>query len=222
MNRIETDDISCLGKGGSHILASQQDNYMSHLYELVDEMSRTELNRLYVQEGVVPACKPGCFQCCGQHIPINIVEAESLTNHIKKEFSQDQIEELRIRTRQWHEYDRMRPAELQKKLHDERIPAHTHQYCPMLVDGVCSAYAMRPVICRMHFVISDPTACRPFYDQGPRTDHPVKITSFDQASHQFLNILKDLVEDAGLNFCRSFMLLPHWLAIQMDWDFAIS
>jgi hypothetical protein len=34
--------------------------------------------------------------------------------------------------------------------------------------------------------------------------------------------IRDHIENAGLDFSRSIMLLPHWLALKMDWDFAIS
>jgi hypothetical protein len=34
--------------------------------------------------------------------------------------------------------------------------------------------------------------------------------------------IKNHIEKAGMDFSRSIMLLPHWLAIQMNWDFAIS
>ena len=84
-------------------LNTQQENFIKSIYSSVDEAVGSELNRLYVEEGVIPACKPGCYHCCDQHILTNIVEAQVLVHHIKREFSQDQIESLKIRTQQWHE-----------------------------------------------------------------------------------------------------------------------
>jgi len=34
--------------------------------------------------------------------------------------------------------------------------------------------------------------------------------------------MKEHIENAGLDFSRSIMLLPQWLAIEMAWEFAVS
>jgi len=48
------------------------------------------------------------------------------------------------------------------------------------------------------------------------------LTSVVTATSPFSMAIRDHIENAGLDFSRSIMLLPHWLAIQMGWDFAIS
>ena len=90
--------------------------------------------------------------------------------------------------------------------------------CPLLVDRACSAYPVRPVICRTHFVSSDPAACRPSHDLRPAAIAPVVLTSIIRAAGPFSKPLRADIENAGLDFSRSIMLLPHWLALEMGWD----
>ncbi len=219
---VDDDNVTGSGKGAFEFPVAGQDNYVNRMYSFVDEATNCELKRLQVEESVVPTCRPGCFQCCGQHIPINIAEAKALTHYIKQEFSQNQIEDLRIRTQEWHEWDEARPVRPQSRKKGRQTPFYTHHYCPMLVEGVCSAYPMRPVICRRHLVSSDPLACRPYYNPESNEGPPVIISSVIQVTNQFSNRIKDYIENSGLNFRKSIMLLPHWLAIEMQWDFAIS
>ena len=208
-------------KFGIALLDTRQDDLVNSVYSSVDEAVGRELNRLYVEEGVIPTCKPGCAYCCGQHILTNIAEAQALVHYIKHEFSQDHIEDLRIRTQQWHEWDETRPGRHYATHIDKQFESSSYHYCPMLIEGECSAYSMRPLICRTHFVCSNPPACRPFYDPESIEDDPVALASVIVATNPFAVRIKDSIENTGFNFCGSIMLLPHWLAIGMNWDFAI-
>ncbi|MBT4091757.1 MAG: hypothetical protein HOE30_25000 [Deltaproteobacteria bacterium] len=209
-------------KRDSGPLILRQEDIVNRVYSSVDEAVDCELKRLYVEEGIVPTCKSGCFQCCGQHILMNIAEAQALTQYIQHEFSSDQIEDLRLRTHQWHKWDETRPVRPHATGENEQNSLYTHHYCPMLVEGECSAYPMRPLICRRHFVSSDPPAGRPFYDPESNEDDPVPLATIITVTNQFSPRIKDLIENAGLSFYGSIMLLPHWLAIEMNWEFAIA
>lgn len=212
----------CSTACGDNRQDAEQKNLISSVYSSVDEATKRELNRLFVEEGVVPSCKPGCFHCCGQHILTNIAEAQTLTQYIKKEFSPDQVKDLRIRTQQWHEWDKTRAIQPHTAHKNKKTPFHADHHCPMLVEGECSAYTVRPLVCRRHFVCSDPPACRPRYDPESIEDVPVALLSVIAASNQVSMKIKDFIENAGLNFYGSIMLLPHWLAIEMNWNFTIS
>ena len=216
MDMIAEDGI--VTGGGIDLLTAQQDRFVNETYSSVDEVTRCELNRLYSEEGVVPSCKPGCFECCGQHIQVNIVEAKALTRYINQEFSQGKIEDLRIRTQKWLKWDKTRRFQSQSPSRSRQPVLDPHLYCPMLVEGECSVYPMRPVICRGHFVRSAPPACRPFYESDSTGDYPVILKSVLKAANQFSSRFKDLIEGAGLNFSGSILLLPHWLAIEMNWE----
>jgi Fe-S-cluster containining protein len=204
------------------LLNTRQENFVTSVYSSADEAAGRELNRLCVEEGVIPTCKPGCFHCCGQHILTSVVEAKALAHYIKREFQRGEIEDLRIRTQQWHEWDETRLGRHHAAHIDEQLTFPAYQYCPMLVEGKCSAYPMRPLICRTHFVCSDPQACRPSYDPESIDVDPVALASVKTATNPFSIRIRDHIENAGLNFYGSIMLLPQWLAIEMNWDFAIT
>jgi Fe-S-cluster containining protein len=204
------------------LLNIRQRNFVNSVYSSVDEAAGRELNRLCDEEGVIPTCKQGCFNCCGQHILTSVVEAQALAHYIKHEFSRDEIEDLRIRTQQWHEWDKTRQGRHHATHIDEKSTFSAYHYCPILVEGKCRAYPMRPLICRTHFVCSDPRACRPSCDPESIKDDPVALASVIVATNPFSLRIRDLIEKAGFDFYGSIMLLPHWLAIEMNWDFAIS
>jgi Fe-S-cluster containining protein len=193
---------------------------VARVYAAVDEAAGREIARLKREEGIVPSCKRGCSGCCcAQHIQTNTLEAHALGRFIKRTFSQRQIAALRQRTRKWHAADtvrRGRPGDV--VIHDEH--AGDAPCCPMLVEQVCSAYPVRPVICRTHYVSSNPSACQPPNGRRPAGDAPVTLTSIIEAASPFADALRAGIETTGCDYSRSIMLLPHCLAIEMGWDFA--
>jgi hypothetical protein len=94
--------------------------------------------------------------------------------------------------------------------------------CPLLVNGACIAYAVRPVVCRTHFVRSPPLSCWAVNNPEFAEEPPLVLTSVVTATSPFTMAIRHHIENASLDFSRSIMLLPHWLAIEMGWDFAIS
>ena len=220
MQTIAGDDIAInVEARGGDIPVTPQEALVIGVYASVDEAASRELVQLRCEEGVVPSCTRGCCSCCGQHIQTNVAEAHALGQFIKRRFSVRQTSDLRRRTQQWLAWEiarRGRPA--------SAAPARGSDFsgydpcCPLLVDRACSAYPVRPVICRTHFVSSDPAACRPSHDQRPVATAPVVLTSILRASGPFSKPLRADIENAGLDFSRSIMLLPHWLALEMGWD----
>lgn len=195
---------------------ARQDDFVNNVYLSVDEATGQELSRLYTEEGVVSSCRAGCYYCCGQHILTSIIEAQAIVHYIKRKFSREHIEDLRIRTRRWHEWDAIRSGR------DKMETFGTYQYCPMLVDNECSIYPVRPLICRTHYVCSEPPACRPFYDPESIEDSPVALASVKVLANPFALMIRDHIRATGLDFYDSIMLLPHWLAIEMNWSFAVA
>jgi Fe-S-cluster containining protein len=199
-----------------------QKNFISSVYSSVDEAVGCELKRLYVEEGIISTCKRGCFFCCQQHILTNIAEVQALGHFIKHELSLCQIENLRIRTQQWHEWDEIRIGRRRAAHSDEQFSLSAYHYCPLLVEGECRVYPMRPLICRTHFVCSSPSACRDASDPKSVEYNPKALSTVLEVTSPFSSRIKDRIENTGLNYSRSIMLLPHWLAIEMNWNFAIS
>ncbi len=208
---------------GGDIPNTPQERFVNSVYSSVDEAVRCELDQLRIKNRVVTTCKLGCFHCCGQHILTNVAETHTLAKYVKREFSIDQIADLKMRTQQWLEWEDSRPGRYPTTHTDVQTDiSDTHPYCPMLVKGICSAYPVRPIICRTHFVCSNPRACRPSDDPESVEADPLALTSIVTNTNTFSMIIRESIENEGLDFSQSIMLLPHWLAIEMGWDFAAS
>ena len=223
-NLIENRDIGIdTGEFGADIPITPQENFVNGVYALVDKATTCQLDRLRSQDVIIPTCKLGCCFCCRYHILTSILEAHTLAQYIKREFSTQQINDLRMRTQQWHKWDNSRPGRYPSGRIDEQTDLSNYDpCCPLLVNGACSAYRVRPIVCRTHFVSSPARACWAANDPESAEDAPVKLMSVVKAASPFSRVVKDYIENTGLDFSRSMMLLPHSLAIEMGWDFALS
>jgi len=224
MNLMEN---SNLGTGseefGAGIPITPQEIFVNGVYSSVDRAVACELDRLPLEDCITPTCQLGCYHCCRYHILTNIAEAHALAQYIKREISVEQINDLRMRTQQWHEWNNYMQGGYTSAGIDEQTDFSSyHHCCPLLVNGVCSVYPVRPVVCRTHFVSSHPQFCDAANDPKSTEDAPVVLTSVVTAASPFLKVISDHIENAGLDFSRSKMLLPHCLAIEMGWPFAIS
>lgn len=217
---------SDLGMGpmeyGVDIPIALEENFVSSVYFSVDEATAGELDRLRSEDGIVPSCKSGCSHCCRYHILTNIAEVQTVVQYVKRELSAEQINDLRLRTQQWHEWDNSRPGRPSAVI-DERTDFSRYEHCcPLVVNGACSVYPVRPVVCRAHFVSSSPRACCAAHDPDSTEDSPVVLKSVVNAASPFVTVIRDHIENRGLDFSRSMMLLPQGLAVEMGWDFAIA
>lgn len=217
-----SDDNKHSGKFGIDIPVTPEERFVNSVYSSVDEATARGLERLR-SEGITPTCKLGCCHCCRHHILTNIAEAHTLGQYVKRELSAEQINDLRIRTLQWHEWENSRPGRYPSA--DIKLQTDLSNYehcCPLLVDGACSVYPVRPVVCRTHFVCSNASACRATNDPDSTEDAPVVLTSILTATRPVSKAIRDHIENGGVDFSRSIMLLPHWLANEMCWDFAVE
>lgn len=223
MNVIEnTDSGMAHGKVGADIPITPQEKFVNCVYSSLDEAIACGLDQLRSGDGIIPTCTCGCSHCCRNHIVTNVAEAHALAQYIKREFSIGQISSLLIRTKQWHEWNDYRPGSYPSANIREQTDLSSYDHCcPLLVNGTCSAYPVRPVVCRTHFVCSDPQSCRrAVNDPGYTKNPPAKITSVVTAARPFAKAISDHIEATGVDSCRTMMLLPHSLAIEMGWDFA--
>lgn len=211
------------GEFGANPETARQETFVTGVYRAVDEATAGRLDRLRSEEGIIPACKLGCCYCCRYHILTNVAEAHTLAQYVRRELSAGQIDELRLRTQQWHEWENSRPGRHPSTSGDEPTGLCNYDHCcPLLVDRACIAYPVRPVACRTHFVSSDPLSCGAANDPESTEQAPAVLTSVVTAASPFTRTMRNHIENAGVDFSRSIMLLPHWLAIEMGWDFAVS
>jgi Fe-S-cluster containining protein len=205
------------------IAMTAQENFVKGVYSLVDAAAANRLEQLRNEHGIVSTCTLGCCHCCRNHILMNTAEAHTLSQYIKREFSVEHMKNLRMRTQQWHEWDNSRPSRSPSVNVGQRTDLSDYDHCcPLLENGECAAYPVRPVVCRTHFVCSDPLACLAANDPESVEKVAVVLTSVVTATSPFSTAIKDHIQTAGLDYSRSIMLLPHWLAVEMDWEFAIS
>ncbi|MEI6632249.1 MAG: hypothetical protein WCP22_00365 [Chlamydiota bacterium] len=211
------------GKSAAGIPITPQEKFVTGVYASLDAAIARELDRLCREEEVIPPCTSGCPHCCRYLIMTNSAEAHTLARYIRREMPRALIRELRMRTWQWHEWDNSMPGRYPAARVGTRtdIPARDH-FCPLLVHGSCIAYPVRPVVCRTHFVRSHPRSCRAAHDPESARPAPVVIGSVVASARRFTEAIKGRIEKAGVEYSRSILLLPHWLAVEMGWDFSLS
>jgi hypothetical protein len=208
---------------GTRLSTLPQENFVNGVYLSMDKAVACELDRLRDKEGVHASCKLGCFHCCRCNILTNIAEAQTLAQYVRREFSAGQIRALRLRTQQWHEWDNSRPGRYPAANSGGQTDLSGYDHCcPLVEDGACGAYSVRPGVCRTHFVSSPPLSCSAANDPKSAEAGPAILRSVVEEASPFTLAMREYVENQGLDFTRSIMLLPQWLAIEMEWDFAIS
>ena len=173
-------------KFGADIPFTPQEDFVNGVYTAVDKAAKSGLDRLRSEDGIIATCKVGCCHCCRQHILTNISEAYNLAQYVRRELSVDQINDLRMRTQQWHAWDNSRPGRYPSAKIDAQTDLSNYDpCCPLLVNDICSAYPVRPVVCRTHFVSSNPLSCFAANDPESIEDAPVKLTSVVTATRPF-------------------------------------
>ena len=218
MNR--NDGIQPFLAPGTAALDPHNGKFISQVYRCVDRAANQVLSRLQADDGIVPSCHPGCCACCKQHILATAVEARALTEYIRRQFSAGQLRMLKERTRRWLSWDRLRLQPSAAAFSQWGDEAAGHPACPLLVDGICSVYPMRPMTCRTHFVSTPPSYCR--HDNDPQTsgNSPLSLSEVVRAAAPFSAMIRDRIEAGGGDYLKSIMLLPHWLPIEMGWELA--
>ena len=210
-----------LGECGPGLSMTPQETFVRGLYRRVDETVALGLNRLRIDNGIVPTCKMGCSSCCRFHILTNILEAHTLAQFVRREFSARRTNELRFRTLQWWAWDSSGPGRRRPSGFDIETDLSGYEHrCPLLVDGACGAYPVRPMVCRTHYVDSNQQLCLAANDPESSEDRPKVISSLLTETRSFAMEMRKSIEGSGMDYSRSIMLLPHHLAIQMGWDFA--
>ncbi len=195
-------------------------SFTSQVYRRVDWAASQALARLQAEDGIVPSCHPGCCACCKHHILVTVVEARALAEYIREEFSAEQVRRLEKRTRRWLSWDRLRLQPSASAPSPLAAEAGGHPACPLLIDGICSVYPMRPVTCRTHFVSTHPRYCRHDNDPMLSGSAPLSLSSVVRAAGLFSAMIRDRIEAGGGDYLKSIMLLPHWLSIEMGWELA--
>jgi Fe-S-cluster containining protein len=206
---------------GNAIPMTSEEKLVTGVYASVDAAIACSLEKLRSEDGVIASCTPGCCHCCRFFILINVAEARTLVRYIRRNFSPDRIEAVRKKTLQWHEWEHSGPGRYPASGSGRYDSGYEHG-CPLLSNGMCSVYPVRPVVCRVHFVSSNPVFCLAANDPESEEDAPAVLLSVAAAAEACARTIRNHIEKSGLDYTRSRMLLPHWLEIEMGWDFHLS
>lgn len=117
-------------------------------------------------------CSSGCSHCCYQAVAVNTREARIIADYIGRAPKKidDSYETYLLNNAFQEKYKRTA--------------------CTFLVDGRCSIYAVRPVVCRIHHSIEDsPENCDTIKTA------PVGVMNAHGIIHAFYNIPFDGVSD---------------------------
>jgi Fe-S-cluster containining protein len=125
------------------------------------------------------SCTEGCAACCCHWVEdVNSFEAELLASFVKTRHPQ-KVSRILDRCRQ----DETRLKQLNEVVEEKLAAVHGRQDragidsvdlllaafyqlrlpCPLLYDGACIAYPVRPLTCRMYVSFSHPSRCDPDY-----------------------------------------------------------
>lgn len=139
-------------------------------------------------------CVPGCHSCCHRTVEVTVAEATVVVDHLRRAGSWKPVrkacEELAERART------VSP--------DAWFKMKTR--CPVLADdGRCSAYAVRPPACSVHFVTSDPSLCDPWSSSAGEYS-PVELRDVYALSQERI---REALPDGGI----MTMVLPLPIAL---------
>lgn len=212
-----------MNKSRVRIPITRRERFVRSVYSSMDKAIADKLNRLRTEEDIQPSCAEGCGHCCRYYILTNMAEAHTLVQYIKREWKKEQINDLRIRTEQWHAWDYSRPGRRVLAMNDKQIDLSEYEDgCPLLVHGACNAYQVRPAVCRSHYISDSPLSCQAANHPGTTGRAPLVLASIVAAVDPFRRIIRAHVEKAGWDYDRTRMLLPQWLAIEMGWAFGLA
>jgi Fe-S-cluster containining protein len=133
------------------------------------------------------ACRQGCAHCCHQPVETDPLTVLNVADYIQRHFSSSARTLLAIRL-----------LEREKALMDvpyfERM--NRRMPCPLLVDGSCSIYPVRPLVCRS-FNSTDAEACkRAIFEAGTLDDIPSWALPWD-LGRLLDRALKEAADDSG-------------------------
>ena len=90
------------------------------------------------------ACTPGCDHCCYNQVEVTPPEALVIGHFLERQLSPEERDRLLAKISKWLEVAAGRGKEEIARRRQE-LP------CPLLIDQRCSAYPVRPLVCRaMH------------------------------------------------------------------------
>ncbi|MDD4191666.1 MAG: YkgJ family cysteine cluster protein [Mangrovibacterium sp.] len=146
------------------------------MYDSVDQLIESLL-AMGKKQQVTVDCRKGCSWCCHQPVFANTYELRYLAAFVKnnlRKTEQKQVYQLAV-----EKNDRT------GKLAEKEILNHKHP-CPLLKDGSCTAYAARPLACRIYLSMNV-ESCYQFYRYPGKTDCYPALLDFPLRAGRMMN-----------------------------------
>lgn len=146
------------------------------LYQAIDGLNDSVI-ALAKRQNMNVACFKGCHWCCHQAVFANSYEIHYLTEKIKQSFGTDGISEI---ARKSTEKNAITTGLKEDQVLNYKSP------CPLLNNGVCSAYAARPMACRIYLSTKLET-CLEFFNHPENEDSFPALIDFPLRAGRMLN-----------------------------------
>lgn len=149
------------------------------------------------------ACRAGCAHCCYTRVPVTAPEVILLAQFVRAEFSESELQSLKLRLDQTDEITHGMSDE-------EHVAARVP--CPLLKDNHCSAYDARPLECQ-GFESMDAGACRDALKDYGTWNVPVYFARYSIFKNTQAGLLAALV---GAGYRYEVLELTAALKIALD------
>jgi len=93
------------------------------------------------KSGTKPPCKQGCFWCCFLRVKVTPLEVMCIVDYLRIRLKPGEISELQ---------QRLVSTDGITRGMDGKRRVRAKMLCPLLVDGNCLAYPVRPIECRVY------------------------------------------------------------------------
>ena len=147
------------------------------LYEQIDLLTSSFLERCN-RNGVTVDCKMGCAWCCHQPVFALTHEILIIAEYIRRRFSKETIELFTEKAADKSAYTR--------KLTNRELMTN-NQPCPLLRNGACSVYQVRPMACRI-YLSSDVKSCVQKYNTPANPNVKPALFGFMLDAGRHLNL----------------------------------
>lgn len=146
------------------------------LYSAIDGLNASIL--AYAQKQNIPvACHKGCEWCCHQAVYANSYELHFLSEQLKKNFPKDGLTTLvGLAEKKQEQTTALSEKEIQKF----KSP------CPLLKNGSCSAYSVRPMACRI-YLSTKLESCLEFYRHPENEENFPALIDFPLRAGRMMN-----------------------------------
>lgn len=135
------------------------------LYITIDGLNDSII-ALAEKQNMKVACHKGCQWCCHQAVYANSYELHYLSERVKAVISKEKIA-------RWIDAAEAKYA-VTSKMNEEQVAAYKSP-CPLLENGACSIYAIRPMACRIYLSTRLDTCVEFYRNPGNKENYPALI-----------------------------------------------